>query len=114
VARANMKGVPKDELVLAEALANAEAEGLKFAQGTFGLSERGRPHPEGVVCVMGAYTLGVRTKNRFSLFTRLTGLDDYRTYLGNDRARETGWDCAAEDNGETLGYAFRVAMTEIK
>lgn len=122
MARANMKGVPKDELVLAEALANVEARKLKFAVGYVGLDERGEPLTylgEKNVCVIGAFRCGKPLPDEDSghmvEFEKETGFSCIETHLGNDTDSCLGWQKNNdEDRGETLGYAFRVAMTEIK
>jgi hypothetical protein len=121
VARANMRGVPKDELVLAEALANVEARNLEFGVGGVGLNEDGEPFTflgKKRVCVIGAFRCGKPLPNddagHMSEFEKETGLSFVETYLGNDTDGDLWQRNGGCDLGETLGYAFRVAMTEIK
>lgn len=111
--KANDKDVPADELLLAEAIAAAKARGLKWARAFPFLSldgSRATPQSAEKVCALGALHLaGVidMTNEGACHWPHLRGV-----IHGNDK-EGPGWEDAWHtDNGESLGWAFRCAMTQ--
>jgi hypothetical protein len=106
--------IPADEMVLAEALAEAHARGLKWTSGT--PFDTGTKIPENPreCCAIGAIALrdGKVGQDAYQVAKRTleaAGLPDvkcYVVYRGNDRD-----DDEDDSPGMTLGRAFRHAMT---
>ena len=89
---ANMAGVPHEELVLAEMIANAEAHGVPFRACTTGLaahSGRFVPVDDRGCCAIGAYVAfkpvdDMGDDGGYRLFRHMTGLRDADVTTGND------------------------------
>lgn len=101
---------PADELLLAEALAAANARGLKHCIGArFRNAGWWRTSADEAVacCVLGALELAgkVAPGDAGDESKELS-----RAALGNDARHE--WSSEANDRGESLGWAFRQAMTD--
>jgi hypothetical protein len=105
--KANDKDVPADEMLLAEALAAANALGLRFCTGSrfrpYGavLGDPGRPSPT-ACCVMGALEIAGKP---------LMPIEFEDAWIGND-SDGGEWEDCKEDSGVSLGWAFRCAMTQ--
>ncbi len=114
--------IPADEMLLAEAIAAAKANGLGWCRGFPFLNEsrkeRTTPEQARHVCALGALHIAgkldmVGDGNWFP-YGRLTSpRPELRGVLhGNDNDdRDWEWDIDG-DNGESLGWAFRCAMTQ--
>ena len=121
--------IPADEMLLAEAIAAAKARGLGWCSGRPFKSERdkygGPDVGEDIIklvdtgeikscCAMGALALAGRITIRQSFYDNggVTPPDELaNVYYGNDRPDFLPWGCD-DDNGESLGWAFRCAMTQ--
>lgn len=103
--------IPQDEMLLAEALAAAKGSDKKWCSGVPFANEYGeRTSAEcaHAVCALGALHLAGRLDASKSLLSPLPGLRN--VINGNDTAGS--WLGADEDLGESLGWAFRCAMTQ--
>lgn len=103
--------IPRDEMLLAEAIAAAKARGLKHCTGVpFEGGKRGGLSVYGAhaCCAVGALVLaGKATLHRDKGFAKQPSLSMVTN--GNDYGFE--WEDGA-DRGESLGWAFRCAMTQ--
>jgi hypothetical protein len=101
--KANDKGVPEDEMMLAAALAAARARKLTFFVG-----QRFWPDKKSAVscCALGALELAGILNDTAQTPTEL--MDVWR---GNDSPYGPFWGQFG-DHGESLGWAFRCAMTQ--
>lgn len=103
--------IPEDEMLLAEALAAAKARGLGWHKGadylnSDGTASLGRNHAPVACCARGALRIA-RPRTNFYLGAYENVPD------GNDRPKTAGWSIGdREDRGESLGWAFRCAMTQ--
>ena len=95
--------IPRDEMHLAIAIATAKAHGLKWtsdADFRDGGGKRTDMHDPNLkyCCAAGAL--------------QLAGLDwGDEVIEGNDADAIDGWSDGTDDRGESLGWAFRKAMT---
>lgn len=97
--------IPADEMLLAEAIAAARARGLKHAVGQRFIPSSMHPETAEACCVLGALQLA-------GCIDDLAPIDLMDAWRGNDDIYESGWPNYAADNGASLGWAFRCAMTE--
>lgn len=122
--KANDKDVPEDEMLLAEALAAAKARGMKWTSAVPFRDSEGRQFYVDELqsafasatqcCALGALALAGRITPRQAFFQN--GGDSpprelMEVYRGNDRPPTWEWD-HDDDNGESLGWAFRCFMTQ--
>lgn len=107
--------VQRNELVLAEMIANSEALRLRFRVGNTGVSLRDRlyvPRPKvHGCCAIGAYLACKASPSGggvsvYKDFAELTGLQPGSVFRGNDREFE-GW----SDPDEAVGVAYRAYHT---
>jgi hypothetical protein len=98
--RSNDK-IPEDEMLLAEAYAAAGERHLRWTKmkpfAHYG--RRCKPGQATEVCALGALYLAGRTP-----------LSTAQVWAGNDLVER--WSGARADMGESLGWAFRCAMTQ--
>ena len=124
--------VPREELVLAEMIANGQSHGLKFASGATGLDSVVKKGTRGVMlfepcgsghsCAIGAY-LACKSRSidylsrwgmesgdyselgQYTAFERAAGVRSGDVYIGNDRTTvdDYGWTSRAEG----IGVAYR-------
>lgn len=99
--------IPEDEMLLAEAIAAASDRGMKW---TSGLAFVPPNQDEAVMCcAVGALVLAGKTAlthgSQYSSNPSLWGVTH-----GNDMSRT--WRQTPRDDGESLGWAFRCAMTQ--
>lgn len=115
--KSNDNGVPRDELLLAEAIAAAEANGLRHTTHALFRSRIGtelngpfRHAPASATrcCAYGALIAAGVVPGTF--INRPRYLDEIA--LGNDYGEPTWYGDKRNDNGESLGWAFRCAMTQ--
>lgn len=110
--KANDKGVPEDEMLLAEALAAARARGLGWCKERpfEGAGGGGIYPPEYAVrcCALGALHLAGRANMECRSYYTVGRLAD--VVEGNDIDKE--WMSTATDRGASMGWAFRCAMTQ--
>lgn len=104
--------IPQDEMLLAEALAAAKARGLKWCRDVLFLDKGGYSLPGNQskfadsCCAYGALIVADRAPIRYA-----ERPDNIRRIgVGNDEA--DNWPPHTDDNGESLGWAFRCAMTQ--
>lgn len=107
--------IPIDEMLLAEALAAAQAAGLEWCAGYPFKSARGNPcKPQRAkqCCALGALYLAGKTPLSTAICggarNMRGGLFSARVWDGNDG--EMDWARNVGDQGESLGWAFRQAM----
>lgn len=113
---ANNEGVPAEELVLAEMIANAEHSELTYCTGGTGVvNVEGLYVPCGTyACAIGAYLAfkpapGLTTNDaQFPHFREMASLDAKAVWRGNDGWDDEGLDLAAYD----LGAAYRAYHLE--
>jgi hypothetical protein len=124
VKKANDKDVPEDEILLAEALAAAHEHGLRWCKGSPFERDDGsstpRPSEAAKCCALGALFFAGRLSRRLSM--KMTahdvaslGINTGQVFHGNDRDERWLGDWSAwqiGDRGESLGWAFRCAMTQ--
>lgn len=96
--------IPEDEMLLARAIAAAEDRGLEFCIGQRFYPNSMDPNGATACCAMGALQLGGCLDNGTP-----KGLMD--VWRGNDSASDGLW-YGDYDHGESLGWAFRCAMTQ--
>lgn len=113
--KANDKGVPEDEMLLAEAIAAAKSRGLGWCSGASfqtrsGKSVHSTEQAAGsdvvAVCAVGALHFAGRWDATTMISSNLA-----LTCYGNDRP-DTWTNQSPPDRGESLGWAFRCAMTQ--
>ena len=114
---ANMTGVPNEELLLAEAIANSVAAGVSFRRYTLGVSPDStgvyQPGPGDECCAIGALLIGRRGPDLSNVIDEdvenmmivdAVGSDDLvvgDVYNGNDGPEEE-WDTRSQGIG--IGY----------
>jgi len=117
VAMKSNDDIPADEMLLAEALAAAKAGRKKWGRDYPFLTKDRTPTQPGrayAVCALGALHLSGAVKltrlpsGYFSLFSPVGDLE--AMINGNDT--EGPWLWGDDDRGESLGWAFRCAMTQ--
>lgn len=101
-------GVPHDEWLLANAIAAARAEDLKFMRGNRGVDQTDDGDwvacPQGRICVMGALTL---SEQRWVSPAEVIGAT-----AGNDHSAEHANKNDPEDLYFDVGAAFRADLTD--
>jgi hypothetical protein len=106
--------IPEDEMLLAEALSATRSRGLRFTTGGPFVEisevggERNVPWSANAIacCVLGALEIAGRVRDATKLDTRRLA----NAYLGNDQGYV--WTTTGRDQGESLGWAFRCAMSQ--
>lgn len=101
--------IPEDEMMLAEALAAARSRGMGWSHRALFRDISGIRTDDidsaASCCALGALCLaGLQDPNK------LTPPKIAEVVTGNDRG--IGWTTHAGDCGESLGWAFRLAMTQ--
>ena len=102
--------IPRDEMLLAEAIAAAKARGLKWTSGAPFLDEHRNvvsPARATVCCAVGGLVLAGRATIK-SGTGRAAQRNLAAVHLGNDF--DLWWEENTADHGESLGWAFRCAM----
>ena len=105
--------IPADEMLLAEALAAAKARKMKWCEGQpFADKSGALCEPESAIacCALGAIHFAGRIDMRNRVLSPSTDLS--RVIAGNDLGPEFQWSPGDIDFGESLGWAFRCAMTQ--
>jgi hypothetical protein len=109
--KANDRGVPEDEMTLARMLAETGHRGLQWTDGEWFRDDYGLATTKKSAvscCALGALTLIRKVRHeRLTVQSKFGGVA-----YGNDVA--TRWSVDREDLGESLGWAFRQAMTVSK
>lgn len=104
--------IPRDEMLLAEALAAATARGLKWNRDVLFLDKGGyslaahQSDKAASCCAYGALIVAGRVPAHYAERPESV----CRIGVGNDR--EYDWPSCQDDCGESLGWAFRCAMEE--
>lgn len=107
--KANDKDVPEDEMLLAEAIAAAKSRGLQHVTGqSFRTDYIGGPLV--ACCALGAISLAGHLPEDEAIACAPHRHDLIGVTSGNDMDYE--WGCGDLDLGESLGWAFRCAMTQ--
>ena len=102
--------IPEDEMLLAEAIAAARSRDIAWASGADFIYADGTrtisrlTNPVGC-CARGALRIARPRANFYQEKFRLVP-------AGNDNPLAAGWSVGTDDNGESLGWAFRCAMTQ--
>ncbi len=122
--KANDKDVPADEMLLAEAIAAAKAKGLRWTKGVpfrGADGERTSPDKACEVCALGALhaagsidlTRGGDYPNGVMSVMFINGLAHLSNVIFGNDCDDDGWvGSDSNDYGESLGWAFRCAMTQ--
>lgn len=105
--------IPADELLLAEAIAAAKARGLGFTTGGpfKDANDWCTPWPDSALkcCALGALEVAGAIKDA-TLYGDGAPPAFRMVHIGNDR--DDAWTESKPDHGESLGWAFRCAMTQ--
>jgi hypothetical protein len=100
--------IPEDEMLLAEAIAAARGNDLGWTRAKpFARNSGRRASPDTAerVCALGALHFANVISIKHPLLDELTGAWHGNDYDGN-------WMQVPQDNGESLGFAFRCFMTQ--
>jgi hypothetical protein len=115
--------IPRDEMLLAEAIAAAKARGMKWCRGSAFEDADGNQTTRSKAarcCALGALALadvlpGYLAISGIEREVRSIGINTGQVFYGNDFAGLwTTGDVSflAGDKGESLGWAYRCAMTQ--
>jgi hypothetical protein len=105
------KKIPEDEMLLAKLIQNAKSRGLGWCSGALYLTPYGEPRANPVTanrcCAIGAANLDPETRAEVESYGFVAH--------GNDNGAHVRWyseNSMRPADGETLGWAFRLAMKE--
>lgn len=98
------KGVPEDEFLLANMIAEAKGRDLGWCSGSYFVDASGRwaDVDSAVACCARGATMLL---GKFELFNPYV-----KMVYGNDDSVTEPWTGTSGDAGESIGYAFRMAM----